>query len=219
MGDYHVRFCERLGVKFPLSTRLKKNRYVQVENKIMDRKELKRLEQEKLSYLYKSVEFADKRFSIKSKYWNLTKYYSFIDESFTVKKVFIYQINQLNTNLSSAEIEDYVNSTIIKGQNKYLVAYLSEKGFFERLTEKKMLKDCSKHFYDNKINEIYKENIKNNVLTKDSDIIKIINEISKHITLIFQNTKLRLSLKMTNIDAVNLVSTVEKETIKKHLNY
>jgi len=21
MGDYHVRFCERLGVKFPLSTR------------------------------------------------------------------------------------------------------------------------------------------------------------------------------------------------------
>ena len=23
MGDYHVRFCERLGVKFPLSTRHK----------------------------------------------------------------------------------------------------------------------------------------------------------------------------------------------------
>ena len=23
MGDYHVRFCERLGVKFPLPTRLK----------------------------------------------------------------------------------------------------------------------------------------------------------------------------------------------------
>lgn len=23
MGDYHVRFCERLGVKFPLSTRPK----------------------------------------------------------------------------------------------------------------------------------------------------------------------------------------------------
>ncbi len=25
MGDYHVRFCERLGVKFPLSTRPKWN--------------------------------------------------------------------------------------------------------------------------------------------------------------------------------------------------
>ena len=30
MGDYHVRFCERLGVKFPLSTR-HRNRYLQAE--------------------------------------------------------------------------------------------------------------------------------------------------------------------------------------------
>ncbi len=29
MGDYQVRFCERLGVKFPLPTRLR-NRYRQV---------------------------------------------------------------------------------------------------------------------------------------------------------------------------------------------
>ena len=37
MGDYHVRFCERFGVKFPLPTR-QKNRWKQHKNeKIMNK--------------------------------------------------------------------------------------------------------------------------------------------------------------------------------------
>ncbi|MDD4417114.1 MAG: hypothetical protein PHI70_10070, partial [Proteiniphilum sp.] len=36
MGDYHVRFCERPGVKFPLTTR-RHNRYLQTKQSIVNR--------------------------------------------------------------------------------------------------------------------------------------------------------------------------------------
>jgi len=36
MGDYHVRFCERLGVKFPLSTRHNSVIKVQIKDNMKD---------------------------------------------------------------------------------------------------------------------------------------------------------------------------------------
>ena len=33
MGDYHVRFCERLGVKLPLATRHSNRRNEPIDNK------------------------------------------------------------------------------------------------------------------------------------------------------------------------------------------
>jgi len=48
MGDYHVRFCERLGVKFPLSTRPKTVRFHNLATKSFMEKILNKQELEKL---------------------------------------------------------------------------------------------------------------------------------------------------------------------------
>jgi hypothetical protein len=117
---------------------------------------------------------------------------------------------------NDSQADDFVNEVLASIQSEYLPYH--KMTYLQRMEQRRFLKETAKMFFNSNINSIYDDSLRNHTIVKDSELMSVINEISKTIKIVYKFTPLKLYIKWTNNDVDKFVDNIKEKIIKKHIN-